>query len=389
MHRPTRDDFELPDDVVYLNGSYLSPLPRAARAALEEGYRMKQWPFTVPPDTQLRRPDLVRERLAPLMDVPADEISVTTSTHYGVMLIAQGIRWRAGDRVLIGPDEYPTSVYPWLALEERGVRAEFVGTPGRPLAADQLEAALAHGGPVRALCIGALHYATGTLHPLSELAARLAPHGAHLIVDGAQAVGAIALDWDATGADAVLLSGYKWVYGPFGIGAMWVRPALRDRMANVNANWLALEAAADFNHVMAHYPRDYRPHGRLFDVGQAGSYLNVAVLNAGLDYLAAVGVAEAEAHYRRLQDRLLASLEGVPLTPVTDLTAPHRGPMLFLAGADGVDVAKLVADLAERQVYVSLRGGRMRVSPGLWNDDDHVAAFARAVKDLLGRTARV
>ena len=80
---------------------------------------------------------------------PDTEISVTTSTTFGMMLLAQGLRWREGDRLLLGPDEFPSNVYPWLALEERGVRIETVGRPGYPLTVEELGKAFDAGGRVR------------------------------------------------------------------------------------------------------------------------------------------------------------------------------------------------------------------------------------------------
>ncbi|HYM79858.1 MAG TPA: aminotransferase class V-fold PLP-dependent enzyme [Candidatus Limnocylindria bacterium] len=389
MRTPSRSDFELPEGEVYLNGGFQSPLPRAARAAVEDAYRLKAWPFTTPDDAQLRMPDAARERLGRVMGVPADQIGVTTSTSFGAMLMAQGIRCREGDRVLLGPDEFPGNVYPWLALEERGVRVEFIGVAGRPLAPEQLAEALQAPGRVRALAVAAIHYVTGDVHPLAELAALLRSYGAHMIVDAAQALGAVAIDWAGSGADAVLASGYKWLYGPSGSGAIWVKPSFREQLLNVNGNWLALEAAEDFGAVMKHYPRAYAAHGRRFDVGQAASHLNLAALGAGLDYLLSIGVSQVEAHHRSLQDAVVDAVAGMPLELVTRLDTAHRGPLLMLAPDASLDLPRLCSELTRRSVHVSLRGGRMRVSPGVWNDESDVRTFSDVVSELLPACRKV
>jgi selenocysteine lyase/cysteine desulfurase len=325
-------------------------------------------------------PDDIRVRAGTALGLPADEVSVTTSTTFGMMLLAQGIRWREGDRILLGPDEFPSNAYPWFALEERGVRVETVGRPGQPLTPEALQNAIQTGGRVRALSVAAVHYPTGDVQPLAEFAEILHAREAHLIVDASQAAGAVPIDWRATGVDALAASGYKWLFGPYGTGILWVRSVLRDRLANVNGNWLAVQDARNLTKLMTEYPRIYERHGRLFDAGEVASYFSLSAFRAGLDLLVEVGVQAVESAYRGLQDRAVAALEGSPLRPVTNLAATRRSPMLMFEARDGLDLQRLDAALTSRKISVSLRSGMMRVSPGIWNDEADIHAFAEAVR---------
>jgi selenocysteine lyase/cysteine desulfurase len=382
MRTPRRDDFLLPDEEVYLNGAYLSPFLRAHRAAVEEAWSLKARPFDAPHGIMRDLPDSVREPLGRVLGVPADEIGITTSTHYGAMLIAQGIRWREGDRVLLGPDEFPTNLYPWLALEERGVVVERIGTPGRSLAPADLAAALAHGGPVRALAIGAVHYVTGDVQPLAEFSALLRPSGAFLVVDGSQAVGAIDLDWRAIGADAVLMSGYKWLFGPFGIGAIWARPAFRDQLMDVNANWLALDCATDFDRVLSETPRTFEAHGRRFDMGESASHFNTLILRTGLEYLLEIGVGPLEAHYRAMQDAIVDAIAGLPLEVITRLDDVHRGRLLLLGARTRRSTLLDSGKDCATGTCTYRWSGRCACLSGAWSVPSDAAAFAAAAAEL-------
>jgi selenocysteine lyase/cysteine desulfurase len=383
-----RHDFDIDAGVTYLNGAAESPLPRAARTAVDEAWRLQATPSRMPFEALFSYADAIRERAARLLGYPAHEIAVTTSTGAGMMLVAQGIRWQPGDRLLLGPDEFPSNAYPWFAVEERGVRVERIGRPGRPLTPEDLEAALASGGRVRALSLAAVHYPTGDLHPLEPLAALLHARGALLVVDASQAAGAIAIDWRASGVDVMAASGYKWLLGPFGTGLLCVRDEVRESLVNVNGNWLSVEGARDMARIMTDYPRTYERHARVFDAGEVGSYFNISAFRAGLDLLIDVGVAAAEAHHRRLQDRAVAALGDVPLVPVTALDRPHRGPMVMFEGRDGLDLARLHADLASRHISLSLRVGRLRLSPGIWNEASDVDAFTNAVRGMVRPAVR-
>lgn len=372
-----RGDFELPPDEVYLDGAYCTPLPRAAREAVAEAYTLNSQPGRLLPELFFDYPDAVRERVAGVLGMPDDEVGVTTSTGFGALLVAQGIRWQPADRVLIAPDEFPTNVYPWLALRDRGVHVEHIGRRGRPLTPSDLEAALEDGFAMRVLAVAAVHYLTGDLHPLSELSALVHARGGIVVVDSTQAAGSVAVDWKSTGADVLLASGYKWLFGPYGTGAVWARRNLLAEWSNVNGNWWATENSRDFRRVLEY--RDFALHGRRLDSGETASFLNLGAFRAGLDFQASIGTAAIEARHRELQDRLVAAIRGGPLSPVTTLDAPHRSPMLYLEVTGDLDLEHLQAELALHRVRVSVRANRLRVSPGAWNDESDVDAFAEAV----------
>ena len=378
--------FEIASGEVYLNGGANSPLPRTARGVIDEAWRLQATPSLIPFDAFFSYADAIRERAAQALGLPASDLAVTTSTSFGMTLLAQGLRWNAGDRLLLGPDEFPSNAYPWFPLEERGVVIQHIGVAGQALTAAELTAALdAAGGPVRALSVAAVHYPTGDVQPLRELADLLHARGAWLFTDASQAAGAVAIDWVASGVDAMAVSGYKWLFGPYGTGILWVRPEVRDALINVNGNWLAVEGARNLGQLMATYPRQYERHGRVFDAGEVASYFNLSAFRAGLDLLVDVGVPAVEALHRQLHDRAVAGLTGLPLRPATNLDAPRRSPMLMFEAVDGLDLTRLEADLAARHVSVSLRMGRLRLSPGIWNDASDVDTFVDAVRASVGR----
>lgn len=383
--QPGRAAFALDPATVWFNGGANSPLPAAVGDAVHESVLRQLSPERLGGlESMYDEPDSIRERLARVLGLPAEQIGLTHSSVNSVTLLAHALALDPalhGRRILIGPDEFPANVYPWLALESLGFRCEHIGRPGHPLEVSDLERALAAPGDVAVLALAAAHYVTGDLSPIPELAARLKPTGAWLVVDASQAAGAVTLEWADVGADAIFFSGYKWLFGPYGTGAMWARPELIARLRNAGGNWWALEDAPDMNRVMGHWPRNFRLHGISMDGGQAAAYFDVPAWRAGLDVLLALGVPAVEAHHRALQDAIAEVVRGTSWRVVTTLDAPHRSPMLLLEGGDAPAAATA---LAKQHVYVSARNGRMRVSPGAWSEPADVERFARAFHAIPG-----
>ena len=87
-----------------------------------------------------------------------------------------------------------------------------------------------------------------------------------------------------------------------------------------------------------------------------------------------------EAHHRAMQDLLVERTRGLGLVPLTRLDALHRSPMLYFELDQKLDTTRLQAELAVLKITVSLRSGRLRVSPGWWSEEADIEAFAQAVR---------
>ncbi|HET7225842.1 MAG TPA: aminotransferase class V-fold PLP-dependent enzyme [Candidatus Eisenbacteria bacterium] len=376
-----RAAFALDPESVWFNGGANSPLPAAVADAVQQSLTRQLSPERLGGmDTIYAEPDSIRERLARVLGLPAEQIGLTHSSVNSVLLLAHALALdpgKRGRRILIGPDEFPADVYPWFALESLGFKCEHIGRSGHPLTPEDVAHALDAPGDVAVLALGVPHYVTGDIPPVPAFAERLKSTGAWLVVDASQSAGAVALDWAGLGADAIFFSGYKWLLGPYGTGAMWARNALIERLAPAGGNWWALEDAPDMDRIMARWPRNYLLHGRGMDGGQSAAYFDVPAWRAGLDTLLGFGVPAVEAHQRALQDAIVEAVRGSVWRVLTSLDRPRRSPLLLLEGGDAPATAQA---LARQHVYVSARNGRLRVTPGAWSEPADVDRFARALR---------
>src|SRR5262249_44729587 len=113
--------------------------------------------------------------------------------------------------------------------------------------------------------------------------------------------------------------------------------------------------------------------------GETASFLQLGAWRAGLEYLLAAGGFAGGGPQRALQGGVVgASRGGGPKKPTTP-EAQQQRPMLYFQVRPGT-AARPRAGLAASKIAVSLRSGRLRVSPGWWTDESDIDAFAQALE---------
>jgi L-cysteine/cystine lyase len=151
------------------------------------------------------------------------------------------IDWREGDEVVSTSTEHPGCLMPLHAAARRfGVMVNLLSAP---VTAEKVEAAL--NPRTRLVALSHVDWTDGTVLPLAPICALARDRGVLTLVDGAQSVGNIPVDVPATGADMYAFTGHKWVLGPEGMGAFYVRPGLPIHSPNVG--YQSLPNPTDFD----------------------------------------------------------------------------------------------------------------------------------------------
>jgi cysteine desulfurase/selenocysteine lyase len=131
-------DFGPFEGVTWLNCAHQGALPRVAVAGAEEAIVWKRAPWNLTTERFSSLPQRLREALGRLISAPAEEIILGNSASYGLHLLANGIRWQAGDEVLLMHGDFTSDILPWLALEQRGVAVRLIRPRGAVLQPEEL-----------------------------------------------------------------------------------------------------------------------------------------------------------------------------------------------------------------------------------------------------------
>ena len=204
----------------YLNAGTFGPLPRRtaeAMAARDRQLLVEGRAGAALFEELFALRTRLRERLGSLIGAPAASIALTSSTTEGCNAVVAGLRLGRGDEVVTTDVEHPGLLG---GLRAWGVDLRVARICHRP-AAEALAAIEAEITPrTRLVALSHVAWTTGAVLPVAELSGRSVP----VLVDGAQAAGAIPVDVAALGCDFYTVSGQKWLLGPDATGCLYVRP---------------------------------------------------------------------------------------------------------------------------------------------------------------------
>jgi len=232
---------------IYLNAGTCGPLPAETAAAMAE---IAAWELRIgraSPDTYfdvLQRMEEARASIAAIIAADTRDLALTHSVSEAMNIASWGIDWRPGERaVTTRAFEHAGALSGLYTIRDRlGIELELVDI-GRGGDEDQVlaafDAAIRPG--TRLISVSHVSHATGAVLPIARIAEIAHARGALLAVDGAQAVGAIPVDVPGLGADLYAIAGQKWLLGPEGTGALYVAPAVIERLRLTYASFWSFE----------------------------------------------------------------------------------------------------------------------------------------------------
>jgi selenocysteine lyase/cysteine desulfurase len=350
----------------YLDAAYFGPTPACALEAARRALAEQADPSGLVYEEWRERPEALRALVGRLVHASKDDVAFVTSTTEVVNRVAQGMKLGPGDRVAVIEGDYPSAVLPWLLRERDGVKVDRLAPPARPASAPWFATAMAPG--TRVLSLTHVAFDTGARIDLEAISALCLERSIVLVVDATQALGAVEIDLSRLpGVSALAFSSYKWLLAPYGTGFGVLRPELMAALEPRWLNWLTTRTAARASDLLR-YTTDTLPGARALDRGQAPAFVPVAMTRASLELFLEIGPGAIAARSRALADRLVLGLDRERYELVTPEHA-RASIVSFKARSGGAGLAE---KLRAARIQVSVREGKLRVSPHFFNEEREV-----------------
>jgi cysteine desulfurase/selenocysteine lyase len=374
----------------------MSLVPLEVLAAMEEYYR--DFPGCAGRSVHRfaeevgQRYESAREGFARFLNArggPSSVVFLRNATE-AINLVARGLRWKRGDRVVVSDQEHNSNLVPWQRLvKERGVRLGVLSLPDDgSFDAEAFERVL----KPRPRLVSLFHTSNldGRTLPVREIVERSHDRGALVLLDGCQSAPHRPVDLKRIGADYFAVSSHKML-GPTGTGALVAAPGALDDVdpllvGGETVEWTTLSGY------------ELRPTPYRFEAGLQ-NYAGVLGAHAALRYLERIGLPEVEAHDRRLNERVSAALADEPRVEVLGPRRPRDRASIYAFSVAGVDPndAALFLDAGHGVMvrsglhcvhsWYERRGlpGNVRASFYLYNSVRDVDRLVAGVRELVER----
>jgi cysteine desulfurase/selenocysteine lyase len=329
--------------LVFLDSAASAQKPRAVIAAMTEAmetqyanvHRGLHWMSERTTDAY----EAARDAAAGLLNA-ADrhEIVFVRNTTEGINLVAHSFGrgvLKPGQAVVISAMEHHSNLVPWQLLrDERGIELRVAPiTDAGELDFPAFEALLADG-KVGLVAITHMSNVLGTYTPAERIAAAAHASGARVLFDGSQAVVHRRVDVQALDCDFYVFTGHK-LYGPTGIGVLWARRELLERMPPFMGGGEMISSVTYERTTWAGVPHK-------FEAGTPAILEGIG-LRAAIDWVQAIGYEAIAAHEAALTDHALARLSAVEGVRIQGQAQDRGGVVSFtLDRAHPHDVATLL-----------------------------------------------
>lgn len=350
-----RGEFPVTQALTYLNHAAVTPLPASVAAAMADlAADARDW-GSLHYESWLAAYEGLREETAQLIHCSPREVAIVKNTSEGIATVALGLDWKPGDVMVAFREEFPANYYPWLRLEQEGVTVRWLSIHD-PL--DKIDEA-AKGA--RLLAVSHVNYLSGYRVDLAGIGGICRQHGCIFFVDAIQGMGALPLDVERDGIDALAADGHKWLLGPEGCGVLYVRRSVQDRIRPVEFGWTNVAAYADYasrDMTLRGDAGRYEP-GTLNTIGIFGLRAAMALINQiGVEAIAEAVLARA----RQIEEG--ARAKGYEVLPT--------GSGIVTFRKEGVDSRMIVSRLRAQRIVTAPRQGYVRTSPHFYVSPDSV-----------------
>jgi selenocysteine lyase/cysteine desulfurase len=374
---PVRGDFAIPADQTYLNSAFIHPMPVAAAQAMSRYLETRTFSRERWSGDELAAS--VRTQFASLINASPGEISLVESTSRGENLVVHGLGLPSSDvNVVTDALHFEGSLILYGEMQQRGLDVRLVRPRDWRIDLSDMETAI--DGKTRLVAVSLVSWYNGFQHDLERVCDLAHAHGAYVYADIVQAAGNTPIDVRASGVDFCACSTFKWLMGDFGLGFLYVREELLDRV--IRRSEYGYQQADTAMHYLpsdppASAPVTWTMHADARAHFQVGTY-GQGTLNAlaeSLAYLQRIGIERIHAHRQPLLRRLHDELPRLGFTPIT----PAGTTSAIVAFTARNAEQRFAARLKQANVSVTLSGERLRVSPSLFNDRHDVDRLLNAL----------
>ncbi|MCH2535249.1 MAG: aminotransferase class V-fold PLP-dependent enzyme [Bdellovibrionales bacterium] len=364
-----KKQFNLPEDITYLNAAYMGPLLKQSADLAKKSIDLKSHPWEITPEDFFDPIEKARHLIAQILKCKPDNIALIPSASYGIATAMKNLKDLPSGEIIVIEEQFPSNYYSWseLAIED----GHKLISVKRDMKINMTEAVLdSINDQTRIIAMPYVHWCDGQKFDLALISEKAQKYGAKLVIDGTQSTGAVHLDLDKVKPDYYITATYKWMLSPYTMGFMYIDEKNWNGKP-LEHNWINKLDAQNLSGLV-NYKHDYQEGARRFDMGEKSQFHNMTAFIAALEFIETTGVDTINKHCKELTNLIIKNIEDKDHKFYYWPSSQRSEHILGLYFKEQNQLEMTKQKLQNNNVHVSYRGQAMRISPHIYNTEEDI-----------------
>ncbi len=356
---------------IYFNHASIGPLPDPVKKVLDDYLNTRNSGEIEDFQNLVDTTNRARVRVGKMLNASAKEIAFVDSVSNGINILANGIKWQKGDRILLNDLEFPSNVYPFLNLKKLGVEIDFVKNRQGKIYFEDIEAAVTD--KTKLISVSMVQFLTGQKMPMESIGNLCKERGIIFSVDAIQAAGNSAIDVKKMNIDYLVGGAHKWLMALQGVTYVYLSPDLLKNLDQKFVGWTSVKDAWN----LIDYNLDLREDASRFMNGTYNA-IGVTALEASCKFFESFGYEEIERKIKQNSKYFLEELSRSSIKTILDLKSEKELSGIVSCRFD--DPEKLFKYLKEKNIQCAKREDLIRFSPHFYNTEEEIDIVISALR---------
>lgn len=359
---------------VYFNHAAIGPwckpvLERISEySAQRSGAMVENFPFF------LEKNASARAKLAKLLGAQTDRLAWVDNVSNGLNILANGLEWKSGDRIILNDLEFPSNIYPFLNLERLGVEIDIVKSRNGVVDIEDIEKAITPN--TKLVSISLVQFLSGYRADISAIGEMCQKGGIIFCVDAIQAAGVVEIDVKKSNIDFLAGGTQKWLMTSQGLSYIYITEELQNKITQQNVGWTSVNDAWN----LLDYNLSLKTSAERFQNGTI-NVLGVCLLEATLSMFHDFGMKNVEKNILANTEYFIDQLVEIGIDPILkNVESKNRAGIVSFKSEKASELFEL---LQSKRIYCAVREGMIRFSPHFYNTKDEIDFVVSELKGYL------
>ncbi|MFA7419581.1 MAG: aminotransferase class V-fold PLP-dependent enzyme [Melioribacteraceae bacterium] len=335
-------------------------------AAQRSGGMVENFPFF------LEKNASARAKLAKLLGAQTDRLAWVDNVSNGLNVLANGLEWKSGDRIILNDLEFPSNIYPFLNLERLGVEIDIVKSRNGIVDVEDIEKVITPR--TKLVSISLVQFLSGYRADINAIGKMCKQREIIFCVDAIQAAGVVEIDVMKSNIDFLAGGTQKWLMSSQGLSYIYLTEELQSKIVQTNVGWTSVNDAWN----LLDYNLSLKSSAERFQNGTI-NVLGVCLFEAALNLFHDFGMENVEKNILENTEYFIDQLVEIGIDPI--LKNVDRKNRAGIVSFKHEKASELFEFLQSKRIYCAVREGMIRFSPHFYNTKDEIDL---AVKELKG-----